>query len=526
MSKPGHRTDKTGCVVILLMVLLVVFVVARPLQAGHDDEAVPSVSAGGEQPGSQATSVGGQEHGESRVPAGYEIPPLWAVIPFVLLLLCIALLPMIKQTAYWWEQNRNRLFVALILSVFVIAYYWFVHPGVVDHHSGELISGFWAVNLVLKHAILGEYIPFIVLLFSLYVVSGGIQLEDDLPPKPATNMIFLGVGAALASLIGTTGAAMLLIRPLLQTNRNRKYVKHTVIFFIFLVCNIGGSLLPIGDPPLFLGYLKGVFFFWTFILWPQWLATIIILLVIYYIWDSIVYKREPPVDAPADDEAPKQKLMLRGKINFLWLLGVVLSVALLIPNKPFLGKEGFFIIPDFFREAMQIIFVVLSLVTTPKGVRAENKFHYTAIGEVAVLFLGIFICMQVPVEILQQQGPSMGLAEPWHFFWATGLLSSFLDNAPTYVVFFEMAKTLGGAELVAGVSQQLLIAISLGAVFMGANTYIGNGPNFMVKSIAEQSGIKMPSCFGYMLYSGVILMPIFIIITLVLNYLIGHWNLI
>ncbi len=466
-------------------------------------------------------------HGEDHMPAGYKIPPLWAVIPFAVLLLCIAILPLIELTEIWWEHNKNRLLVAVILSVIVLFYYWFVHPGVVDHHTHELKSGFSAVLQVLNHAILAEYIPFIVLLFSLYVISGGIQLKGDMPTNPLTNTVFLGVGAGIASFIGTTGAGMLLIRPVLQANRERKHVKHTVIFFIFLVCNVGGSLLPIGDPPLFLGYLRGVPFIWTLGLWPQWLAMVLVLLVIYYVWDTIVYQKET-IKGVVSKDVEVQPLQLRGTINFLWLIGVVLSVALLVPGKPFLGQNDRFIVPDFLREGMQLIFVVLSLVTTPRGVRLENKFNYVAIGEVAALFSGIFITMQVPVEILNARGPDLGLTEPWQFFWATGLLSSLLDNAPTYVVFFETAKTLPapeGVALVAQVAPQLLVAISLGAVFMGANTYIGNGPNFMVKSIAEQNGVKMPSFFGYMLYSFSILMPVFIVLTVVMKFILGRWNI-
>ena len=463
-------------------------------------------------------------NGGGHFPQGYKIPPIWAVIPFVLLLLCIAILPLMHSTEHWWEQNRNRLFISLVLSVFVIFYYWLIHPGVIDHQTHQLKTGVMAVNQMLSHAILAEYIPFIVLLFSLYVISGGIQLKGDLPAHPLTNTIFLGVGAGIASFIGTTGAAMLLIRPLLQTNSERKHVRHTVIFFIFLVCNVGGCLLPIGDPPLFLGYLKGVPFLWTLSLWPQWLATTLTLLVIYFIWDSIAYRYEEKLDIDRD-ETQSEKLQLRGKVNFLWLIGVVLSVATLVPGKPFLGNENFPVVPEFFREIMQLLFVALSLMATPKGIREQNKFNYTAIGEVAALFIGIFITMQVPVEILNAKGAELGLTQPWQFFWATGVLSSFLDNAPTYVVFFETAKTLGGPELIAGVTQELLVAISLGAVFMGANTYIGNGPNFMVKSIAEQSGIKMPSFFGYMLYSLLILVPIFVVVTFVMSRLIGHWKL-
>ena len=442
-------------------------------------------------------------------------------IPFVLMLGSIAVIPL--KWEHWWEDNQNRLIVSLVLSVFVLFYYWLVHPGVIDHDSGKLISGFEAVHKILSHSILQEYIPFIVLLFSLYTISGGIQLKGDLPAHPLTNTIFLAVGTLIASFVGTTGAAMLLIRPLIQTNSERKHVKHTVIFFIFLVCNVGGCLLPIGDPPLFLGYLMGVPFLWTMGLWTQWLGVSIMLLIIYYIWDSIAYRKETK-QAIARDEREVQKLQMSGSINLLFLLGVIFSVAFLIPGKPLFGNEDI-IVPYFFREFVQGLFIALSLKFTPTGIREANRFNYIAIGEVAALFIGIFITMQVPVEILTIKGGELGMTEPWQFFWATGLLSSVLDNAPTYVVFFETAKSIDVASTatrVAGIPQELLVAISLGAVFMGANSYIGNGPNFMVKSIAEQQGIKMPSFFGYMLYSMVVLLPVFLVFTLVMQFL-GRW---
>jgi Na+/H+ antiporter NhaD/arsenite permease-like protein len=318
---------------------------------------------------------------------------------------------------------------------------------------------------------------------------------------------------------------MLLIRPLLQTNRERKHVVHTVVFFIFLVSNVGGCLLPIGDPPLFLGFLKGVPFFWTLNLWKEWIVCCAILLVVYYIWDTFAYRRESRKDITRD-ETERQPLRLSGGINMLWLAGVVAAVAFIVPDKPFpgFGEDGFHSFP-FLRELFMLAFVGLSLKTTPRGVRAANKFNYAAILEVAALFIGIFICMQIPVEVLQIKGASLGLSEPWHYFWATGSLSSVLDNAPTYVVFFETARALPpveGVKLVAGVAEPLLIAISLGAVFMGAMTYIGNGPNFMVKAIAEQSGINMPSFFGYMLrYSIPVLIPVFVVVTVIFLVLFG-----
>ncbi|MHC4128972.1 MAG: sodium:proton antiporter, partial [Planctomycetota bacterium] len=299
---------------------------------------------------------------------------------------------------------------------------------------------------------------------------------------------------------------------------------HTVIFFIFLVSNIGGCLLPIGDPPLFLGYLFGVPFFWTLGLWAPWLVCCVILLVIYYVWDSIAYRREAP-GAIKLDLTQREPLRLSGAKNILWLLGVVCCVAFVKPGTDF-PLLGFKVFP-FLRELLMLGFVVVSLATTPAGVRAYNQFNYSAILEVAALFIGIFIAMQVPIAFLNARGAELGVNEPWEFFWATGSLSSFLDNAPTYVVFFETAKVLPivpdaatvdlfiGGQAVGQITEALLAAISLGAVFMGAMTYIGNGPNFMVKAIAEQSGIPMPSFFGYMFkYSIPILIPVFIAVTL------------
>ncbi len=434
-------------------------------------------------------------------------PPILAVAPFVGILLSIAILPLVPATHHWWENNHNKLAVSLAFAAATLVYYLFV-------------GGVEQVVTILDHAILWEYIPFIVLLFSLYAISGGISLSGDLAAHPTTNTAFLGIGALIASFIGTTGASMLLIRPLLQTNSERKHVVHTVIFFIFLVSNIGGSLLPVGDPPLFLGYLKGVPFLWTLGLWKPWLFCCVILLGIYFVWDTLAYRRELKRDI-LKDETQRAPLVLRGTINMGWLAGVVLAAALIDPSKnlPLIGVKPF----PFLRELVMLAFVGLSLRTTPGGVREANKFNYVAILEVAALFIGIFIAMQVPIEILNARGASLGLERPWQFFWATGALSSFLDNAPTYVVFFETANAMthspgpGILQLLSDhfIRVDLLVAISLGAVFMGANTYIGNGPNFMVKSIAEQSGVKMPSFFGYMLYSVVILVPLFLVVTLV-----------
>jgi Na+/H+ antiporter NhaD/arsenite permease-like protein len=438
-----------------------------------------------------------------------DAPSLWSIIPFVGLLLSIAILPLVRATAHWWESNRNRLIVALAFGGVTMVYY-----GLAYDTTKALV--------VLEHAVVAEYVPFIVLLFSLYVISGGICLRGDLAAHPATNTAFLAVGALAASLIGTTGASMLLIRPLLQTNAERKHVKHTVIFFIFLVSNVGGCLLPVGDPPLFLGYLKGVPFFWTLCLWKEWAFAVAALLVLYYLWDTLAYRHEGVADI-ARDETERTALTLAGKPNLVLLLGVVLCVAFIKPGEEFVGL-GFNAFP-FMREFVMLALVAVSLRLTSHVIREANQFNYHAIMEVAALFIGIFISMQAPIEILRASGESLApyLSSPARFFWATGALSSFLDNAPTYVVFFETAASMtrddapGVLRLMDGTTilPAMLIAISLGAVFMGANSYIGNGPNFMVKSIAEQSGVKMPSFFGYMAYSVGILIPLFLVVMLI-----------
>ncbi|MEK6642748.1 MAG: sodium:proton antiporter [Planctomycetota bacterium] len=452
-------------------------------------------------------------------PSTLPIPNLVWTGPFVALLLCIAILPLIPKTAHWWHHNRNKLLVALGLGLVTLIYYHFRGYGIL--HNGHITSpGLHTSHHVLHHVAMSEFLPFISLLFSLYVIAGGIRVRGDIPAHPLTNTAFLAVGGLLASLIGTTGASMLLIRPLLATNSERKRVSHTVIFFIFIVSNIGGALLPIGDPPLFLGYLRGVPFLWTLILWKEWLFCTAILLFVYFIWDTLEYKKETPRRIILD-ETRVEKLRLDGSINFLWLIAVVFVTGNMDPTKPFIGTT--WTPPNFLREALQTAMVGLSLVTTPRGLRKESGFSYEAILEVACLFSGIFLCMQVPIEILNAKGASLGLDSPAKFFWASGILSSFLDNAPTYVVFFETANAMthapgdGILPLLSGhyIRIDLLIALSLGSVFMGANTYIGNGPNFMVKSIAERAGIKMPSFFGYMAYSICILIPLFALVTVV-----------
>lgn len=631
MSHTSHdaeptRTGPVGWIAILLGAVAMAFLIYYNIAHLHDGHHAPT-----------------------------EAPAMWGigVLPFVALLGCIAILPLLPATHHWWESNVNRLLVALICAFATLAYYL-------------VVDGPEKLLPVLNHAVPAEYVPFIVLLFSLYVISGGICLKGDLAAHPSTNTAFIAFGAIIASFVGTTGASMLLIRPLLQTNRERKHVVHTVVFFIFLVSNIGGCLLPIGDPPLFLGYLRGVSFFWTFNLWMPWAFTCGILLVVYFLLDSYIYHKKETVKDIIRDETEKEPLRMTGGINILWLAGIVACVATvnhestLIPSQltetttiaqlngsrgASMGQiviadttgtqanidlshahtigqvrdlinsadllavtaeieddhivlidggngEGELLIgymahgegehaeggghdddaahddPDnehaaegdhtdpahaehpstikdlglnapveegrlvgksiapgwtpfpFLREVLMFVLVGLSLITTPKGVRAANEFNYAAILEVAALFIGIFIAMQAPIEVLKVYGPNLGLSHPAHFFWATGSLSSFLDNAPTYVVFFETASSLpvpAGADVSKTIiAEPLLIGISLGAVFMGAMTYIGNGPNFMVKAIAEQSGIRMPSFFGYMLkYSIPLLIPSFVLVMVI-----------
>ena len=428
-----------------------------------------------------------------------EVPHLWAVIPFTLLLASIAVLPLLGRTKHWWESNLNKFYVAANLAIITLLYVALLHPS----------ASFGLAWDTFIHTVLSEYIPFIILLFSLYTISGSIRIEGDLAAQPLTNTTFMAVGGLLASLIGTTGAAMLLIRPLLETNSERKRVAHTVVFFIFIVCNCGGLLLPIGDPPLFLGYLNGVDFLWTLSLWKSWLLVNGLLLVVYYLWDRLFeYPRESQVSIRRD-ETQLRPLRVAGMWpNAILLLGVIFSVALLDPSKPFPGTAWHPWI--YLREVAQLGLVLLSLLLGSREIRAANNFNYAAIIEVAALFVGIFLCMQPALQILDIRGAELGLDTAREFFWASGTLSSVLDNAPTYLVFFKAAQALppSGQPLEAGVAVPLLVGISMGSVMMGAMTYIGNGPNFMVKAIAEQAGVAMPSFFRYMLYSCGVLLPI------------------
>ncbi len=424
---------------------------------------------------------------------GGELPPMWTLTFFVIMLLSIAVLPL-TRLEHWWHKNENKLKVGMALAAYPLL--WVT---VISHNYTAL----WHV--------VEEYVSFIVLLGTLFYVSGGILLKGDLKATPETNLKFLLFGTSIASLIGTTGASMLLIRPLLRTNQQRRYKVHIVIFFIFLVSNIGGSLLPIGDPPLFLGYLRGVPFLWTLGLWKHMVLVCALLLVAFYMLDRHFWRRESDKVKKFDADAV-EPLAIEGKANVIWLIGIVLCVALIKP------EYGLFL-----REAAMIGCAAASKFTTKGDIREQNRFSWFPILEVAALFIGIFLTMIPAQMLLSARGGELGVDSPIKFFWVTGLLSSFLDNAPTYVVFFETAKgmveqgQLGGALVsdIIKVPVVILQAISVGAVFMGANTYIGNGPNFMVKAIAEEQKIEMPSFFGYMKWSGVVLMPCFVLVSLV-----------
>jgi Na+/H+ antiporter NhaD/arsenite permease-like protein len=403
--------------------------------------------------------------------------PLYTVLPFVAMLLTIALFPL--WLPHWWESNRSKLVVAVVLGAPVLVLYLARQPGALVHMAAD-------------------YVSFIILLGGLYVVAGGVRLTGDLEATPLVNTAFLATGTLLASLVGTTGASMLLIRPLLQTNRERARVTHTVVFFIFLVSNIGGMLTPLGDPPLFLGYLQGVPFAWTLRLWGPWLTMTAALLLLYYVWDSRELSRETKA-ARRRDHVQIEPLRIRGTLNGVWLAGVVAAVAFL--HAPV-------------RELAILVLAGVSLWRTPSAIRRANHFTAGPMVEVAVLFLGIFLTMIPALELLHVRGGELGVREPWQFFWATGVLSSFLDNAPTYLTFLALAQSLGLPAEVVGVPHVILTAISVGAVAMGANTYIGNAPNFMVKAIADAAGVRMPSFFGYMAYSGAVLLPLFAIVTI------------
>jgi len=399
---------------------------------------------------------------------------------FILLLLSIAILPLVN--AEWWGKHYGLVSIVLAFPAAVL---------VISKDSKLLLN------------VITEYISFIILLGSLFVISGGIVIKMAARGTPKLNTLFLFVGAIFASIIGTTGASMVLIRPLIRANRWRKHKYHIFIFLIFLVSNIGGLLTPLGDPPLFLGFLRGVPFFWTLKLIPIWCFAVFIVLIVFFFTDLHFLKKEDKESVLRGiDELSEKKFEIKGKRNLIFLLMVI----------------GAFFVPPVFREIIMVGAAGLSIYFTPVALREENSFTYHPIIEVALLFIGIFVTMCPVLTLLELNGSKLGISQPWHFFWASGSLSSFLDNAPTYAVFFATAQSVAVAKgitqnLIMGVPEIYLEAISVGSVFMGANSYIGNGPNFMVKAICEENEINMPTFFAYMVWSVGILVPIFILVT-------------
>lgn len=439
---------------------------------------------------------------------GAQLSVAWA-IPFTGILLSIALMPLLLPA--FWHQHFGKVAAGWSLAFFL--------PFVV-------VFGLPLAGASLVHALLAEYLPFVILLTALYTVSGGIFIRGNLHGSPGLNTAILAIGAVLASFMGTTGASMLLIRPLIRANDNRQHKAHVVVFFIFIVSNVGGSLTPLGDPPLFLGFLKGVDFFWTVKhIFPETLFLLGSLLVIFYALDSWFYHRKEEL-LSVDPTPDTRNIGFDGARNF-WLLAAVIFLVLLSGfwKSPIAfniaGTEVG--LPGMLRDLGLIGVTMLSLKVTPRAVHEANQFEWGPMAEVAKLFAGIFLTIIPVIAMLKAgvNGPfgavvqavtrADGSPDPAMYFWATGFLSSFLDNAPTYLVFFNTAG--GDPQVLMTTMATTLAAVSAGAVFMGANTYIGNAPNLMVKSIAESRGIQMPSFFGYMAWSCGVLVPLFLIVT-------------
>jgi Na+/H+ antiporter NhaD/arsenite permease-like protein len=433
---------------------------------------------------------------------------VWWGLPFAGMLLSIALMPLLVPT--FWHHHFGKVAAGWSLA--------FLVPFMMG-------SGLGATGAVIAHTLVAEYIPFIALLVALFTAAGGIYVRGNLHGSPMVNTVILIIGALLASVMGTTGASMLMIRPLIRANDNRKHVVHVIIFFIFIVSNAGGSLTPLGDPPLFLGFLKGVDFFWTvYHIFPETLFLVGSLLALFFAIDTYWYGKEGVL--PVDPTPDTQRFGLLGAINFLPLAAVVGLVLMSGTWKPgisyhLLGTDVE--LQQIVRDSLLIVVTLLSLVITPKGVREANDFSWAPMQEVAKLFIGIFLTM-APVLAMLKAGPAGAFASiaaavtgadgqpmPWAYFWFSGVLSSFLDNAPTYLVFFNMAG--GDPQVLMTTLAPILAAISAGSVFMGANSYIGNAPNFMVKAIAEERGIRMPSFFGYMVWSVLVLVPLLLVMT-------------
>jgi Na+/H+ antiporter NhaD/arsenite permease-like protein len=440
---------------------------------------------------------------------GASLSLLWG-IPFAGILLSIAIFPLVAPSV--WHHHFGKITAAWSLA--------FLIPFAVSFGVEQTVAS-------IIHAMLAEYVPFIILLLALFTISGGIFVKGNLHGSPKLNVAILAIGTVLASIMGTTGAAMLLIRPLLRANDNRKHKVHVVVFFIFLVANIGGGLTPLGDPPLFLGFLKGVDFFWTLqhMLLPVIISSVI-LLVLFYLMDGYYYRKEDEV--ALSDPTPDSKLQIMGKANFLLLIGViggVLMSGFWKPGVTFDVMGTHVDLQNLVRDLFLLALAGISLAITSKEIRSGNEFNWEPILEVGKLFAGIFVTIAPVIAILRagMDGHMAGLVgmvtdangAPINtmYFWMTGALSSFLDNAPTYLVFFNLAS--GDAAHLMGDLSPTLLAISMGSVFMGAVTYIGNAPNFMVKSIASQQGVDMPSFFGYMKWSVGILIPLFLILTVI-----------
>ena len=443
--------------------------------------------------------------------------PLWLCIPFAGILLSIAVFPLVR--AEWWEEHQP-IVVAFWSVLFLVPFTVMFGPHM-------------AIESVLE-CIVNDYLTFIVLLFGLFCVAGNITLEGDLAGSPRINVALLLFGTLLSSWVGTTGASMLMVRPVIKMNAWRKRKRHIMVFFIFLVSNIGGCLTPIGDPPLLMGFSRGVPFFWSLRLLPVMLFNAAILLFVFYHLDMRAYRKDIAEGRKPDISKPGTEIHINGLHNLIFLVMIVAAVILsgTLPNMPmFQNAEGHVLgihifgevslsFPAIIEIAIILVAALLSFKTTNASVRKANHFTWGAIKEVAVLFIGIFVTMQPALMILKQYGPSLGVDTPFEMFWATGTLSSFLDNTPTYLVFLTTAGTLGFAEGIATtlgtVPVQMLTAISCGAVFMGANTYIGNAPNFMVKAISDENGVHMPSFFGYIGWSLMFLVPVFLLDSLIL----------
>ncbi len=441
---------------------------------------------------------------------GGQLSVLWGV-PFAGILLSIALMPLLAPM--FWHHHFGKVAAAWALA--------FLLPFAVTFGAGVA-----AVSFV--HALLAEYIPFIILLTALFTVAGGIYIRGNLHGSPGLNTAILAIGAVLASFMGTTGASMLMIRPLIRANDNRRHKAHVVVFFIFIVSNAGGSLTPLGDPPLFLGFLKGVDFFWTLShIFPETLFLVGSLLLLFYLMDSWYYHRREEI-LPVDPTPDSRSIGFNGAANF-WLLGAIVGLVLLSgfwKSSVVFNVLGTDVgLPGLVRDIGLIAVTLISLKITPAAVHVDNQFSWAPMQEVAKLFAGIFLTLIPGIARLKAglNGPfgavvaavtrPDGSPDPAMYFWAAGALSSFLDNAPTYLVFFNTAG--GDPAVLMTTLAPTLAAISAGAVFMGANTYIGNAPNLMVKAIAEDRGVKMPSFFGYMAWSVAILIPLFIVMTFI-----------